>query len=313
MREVLKTNDPILLSFAQALLKDAGIEAVIFDTHASIMDGSSGFLPRRLMVTDDDIAEAQRVLKEAGTDCGPAVSAFTEDRFLGGRISVRQRTDGFRSGLDAVMLAAAIPADDGGEVLELGAGAGVASLCLAARVPAYAIMGVEIDAGLADLANENALTNAMAQRVRFTANDVFALPAELKREFAHSFSNPPFHGGEGAVPPDTGRQRALHDGGRLADWLETGIRRVVSGGTFTTIIRADRLGEALAVLPSTGVIVFPLWPRTDAPAKRVILQLRKGSRAALAVLPGLVLHEDDGEYTKAADAVLRRSASLALR
>ena len=65
MREVLKTNDPVLLNFAQALLKDAGIEAVIFDTHASIMDGSSGFLPRRLMVSDDDITQAQRVLKEA--------------------------------------------------------------------------------------------------------------------------------------------------------------------------------------------------------------------------------------------------------
>jgi hypothetical protein len=65
MREVLKTNDPILLNFAQAVLKDAGIEAVIFDTHASIMDGSSGFLPRRLMVGDDDITQAQRVLKEA--------------------------------------------------------------------------------------------------------------------------------------------------------------------------------------------------------------------------------------------------------
>ena len=65
MREVLKTNDPVLLNFAQALLKDAGIEAVIFDTHMSIMDGSAGFMPRRLMVVDDDIAEAQRVLQEA--------------------------------------------------------------------------------------------------------------------------------------------------------------------------------------------------------------------------------------------------------
>ena len=65
MREVLKTNDPILLNFAQALLADAGIEAVIFDSHMSIMDGSMGFMPRRLMVSDDDLAEAQRVMKEA--------------------------------------------------------------------------------------------------------------------------------------------------------------------------------------------------------------------------------------------------------
>jgi len=65
MRAVLKTNDPILLNFVQALLKDAGIEAVVFDTHMSIMDGSMGFMPRRLMVADDDAAEAERVLKDA--------------------------------------------------------------------------------------------------------------------------------------------------------------------------------------------------------------------------------------------------------
>jgi hypothetical protein len=65
MREVLKTNDPILLNFAQALLADAGIEAVVFDSHMSIMDGSMGFMPRRLMVANDDLAEAQRVIKDA--------------------------------------------------------------------------------------------------------------------------------------------------------------------------------------------------------------------------------------------------------
>lgn len=65
MHEVLKTNDPVLLNFAQALLADAGIETVVFDGHMSIMDGSMGFMPRRLMVSNDDLAQARRVLKEA--------------------------------------------------------------------------------------------------------------------------------------------------------------------------------------------------------------------------------------------------------
>lgn len=65
MRDVLKTNDPVLLDFAQVLLADAGIEAVVFDTHMSIMDGSMGFMPRRLMVADEDHARAQKVLREA--------------------------------------------------------------------------------------------------------------------------------------------------------------------------------------------------------------------------------------------------------
>jgi hypothetical protein len=65
MRDVLKTNDAVLLDFARVLLADAGIDAVVFDDHMSIMDGSLGILPRRLMVADDDVPQAERILKEA--------------------------------------------------------------------------------------------------------------------------------------------------------------------------------------------------------------------------------------------------------
>jgi hypothetical protein len=65
MRDVLKTNNAVLLNFAEALLADAGIQAVVFDTHMSIMDGSLGVLPRRLMVTEEDFARAQTVLAGA--------------------------------------------------------------------------------------------------------------------------------------------------------------------------------------------------------------------------------------------------------
>jgi len=229
-----------------------------------------------------------------------------DDRFLGGRVLVRQLSEGFRSGLDAVMLAAAVPARAGDNVLELGAGAGVASLCLAARVDLCRITAVEIDAELAGLIRQNAQSNRAA--VEAVCADVFDLPSELKREFAHVFCNPPFH--EGEASPDAARDRALRDTGRLADWMETGVRRTVSGGTFTTIIRADRLGEALAALPATGIAVFPLWPRAGEQAKRVIVQATKGARAPLALLGGLVLHEADGRYTREADAVLRDGAAL---
>jgi len=105
---------------------------------------------------------------------------------------------------------------------------------------------------------------------------------------------------------------ALQDGGRLADWLALGLKRTASGGTFTAILRADRLAEALAALPERGVAVFPLWPRAGQPAKRVILQVRQGARTPLQVLAGLVLHAADGTYTAEADAVLRQGAGLEL-
>jgi len=68
MRDVLKTNDPVLLNFAEALLADAGIQAVVFDTHMSIMDGSLGVLPRRLMVSEEDYVRAKEVLADALPD-----------------------------------------------------------------------------------------------------------------------------------------------------------------------------------------------------------------------------------------------------
>ena len=234
------------------------------------------------------------------------------DKFLGGRVTVKQPLTGFRAGLDAVMLAASVPALSNDEVLELGAGSGTASLCLAARVPDVSIVGVEIDPALASLANKNAAENNCEARMRFHQADVFTLPPELKRDFSHVFCNPPFHDELGEVSPEPSRDRALRDMGRFGDWIETGMKRTISGGTFTAIIRADRLAETLAHMPERGVTIFPLWPRAGEPAKRVILQARKGSRAAPVLSPGLVLHDADGTYTAEADAVLRDGASLAL-
>lgn len=297
MREVLKTNNPVLLNFAQVLLADAGIDAQVFDTHASVIDGSLGILPRRVMVPDAQQARAETILRDGLA----AEAARDEDRFLGGRVVAQQPETGFRSGLDAVMLAAAVDAHTGDTVLELGSGAGVASLCLAARVEGCEITGVEIDAVLTDMANANAHMNAT--NARFICADVFALPAELKRDFAHVFCNPPFHG-DGESSSDASRARALQDGGTLGGWLALGLKRTVSNGTFTTIIRADRLGEALAALPSAGLSLFPLWPKADVEAKRLILSVAKDSRAPLRILPGLVLHESNGAWTPEADEVL---------
>lgn len=65
MKELLRTNNFVYLSYAQAVLQDAGIESLVFDSHMSVMEGSLGVLPRRLMVADFDLARAKRLLDEA--------------------------------------------------------------------------------------------------------------------------------------------------------------------------------------------------------------------------------------------------------
>jgi hypothetical protein len=66
MIELLRITDPVRLSWLVALLADAGIEAIVLDTHTSILEGSIGAIPRRLMVDGDDADQAIRVLREAG-------------------------------------------------------------------------------------------------------------------------------------------------------------------------------------------------------------------------------------------------------
>ena len=71
MIELLRTNDPVLVSFAQALLRDAGLRFDVLDVHMSVVEGSLGILPRRLAVHEDDAAAARTLLVDAGIDVPP--------------------------------------------------------------------------------------------------------------------------------------------------------------------------------------------------------------------------------------------------
>ena len=66
MIEILRTNDPVTISFVEALLRDAGIHHMVADANMSVMEGSLGILPRRVLVPDDEAAQARRILGDAG-------------------------------------------------------------------------------------------------------------------------------------------------------------------------------------------------------------------------------------------------------
>jgi hypothetical protein len=66
MKEILRTTDAVLLSFTQHVLAEAGVEAIVLDSHMSIMEGSLGVLPRRLMVAEEDFPRARAALAAAG-------------------------------------------------------------------------------------------------------------------------------------------------------------------------------------------------------------------------------------------------------
>ncbi len=233
---------------------------------------------------------------------------LSEDAILGGRVKLLQPRDGFRAALDPVLLAAFIPARRGEAVLELGCGSGAAFLCLNARVPGLIITAVDREPELVDLALRNAGLNLLPAEI----HQADARDLRLLAPVHHVFANPPYWSG-GTPSPVPERRLAAHEDAPLAEWVRAMARPLRPKGTLSLVLPAARFAEAAAALREFGcgaIRLLPLWPRAGVPAKRILIQGKRGALGPDEVLPGLVLHEADGRYTPAAEAVLRDAAAL---
>ena len=352
MRDLLRTNDPVLVSFVEALLRDAGIECHVADANMSILEGSIGVFPRRILVAEGTLGEARQLLADAGLEAhlyddgtsaaarsGPVDGAegkaeilgalsettpppdVTDDAILGGRLAIQQPRTGFRVGVDAVLLAAAAPGESDRplRVLDAGAGVGVAGLCFARRVPTATVTLLERFPELAALARHNASRNDLADRVSVVEADLLDTPARLEAQglqsnaFDLALANPPWmEEGRGRRSQDAIKAGAnAMPESDLDGWLRFLARVVAPGGTLVMVHRADALDRVLAALQGRfgGAEILPLHPRAGQPANRIIVRTTKGSRAPLAVLAGLVLHDDRG-FRAPIDAILRTGAAL---
>jgi len=243
---------------------------------------------------------------------------LTRDGFLGGQCQLLQPKTGYRAATDPVFLAASVPAKPVQSVLELGCGAGAALYCLASRVSGLTLVGVERQAAYSDLARRNARENAVEAQI-YTA-DLCDLPVELTAQsFDHVIANPPYlTAGAGTRASDAGREQAFREETPLADWMDTAIRRLKPGGILSVVHLAERVPSLLSCLDARvgAIAVKPIAARSDRPARRVILQARKGAKGPFALHAPLIVHqgdthEQDGEnFTDAARAILRDGQAL---
>lgn len=237
----------------------------------------------------------------------------TEGSLLDGRVRYTQPADGYRTGIEPVLLAASVPAQSGQLVLEAGTGAGAGLLCLAARVPGVCGLGVEIDPAMADLAERNFVANGF-DRLAIVAADI----ADWRdaRMFDHAFSNPPWHDPVDTLSPIARRRLATHSGTvTIESWI-TAVRLALRpGGSLTLVVPASQLLRAAMGLQTAKfgqLTLFPLWPKPGRDAKLALIRGYAARQGADRVSPGLVLHNADGRFSDDAQSLLRGGTALTL-
>jgi tRNA1(Val) A37 N6-methylase TrmN6 len=231
---------------------------------------------------------------------------------LGGLVHYSQAVDGYRTGIEPVLLAASVPARPGDRVVEGGTGAGAGLMCLAARVPGIAGTGIELNEGTAALARQNVAANGFAD-LSILIGDVEGWRPEST--YDHALANPPWHDAGGTAPANAARALAKRARpGLLSVWAASLANGLRPRGTLSLILPARCLAEGMAAFGAAQcreITVIPLWPRQGVAAKLVILRGVRLGAGPCAVHPGLVLHEADGAYTEAASAILRCTAAFA--
>lgn len=217
----------------------------------------------------------------------------TVDDFLSGRVQIVQPAKGFRAGTDSVLLAAALPSNLKGEVLEIGCGAGGALLPAAWRLPEGRFTGLERDLPMAALAVEGVAINNLEPRIRIVEGDAGAMPTEWENRFDLVFSNPPFFEAGSIQTPGEGKSEAYLESLSLKDWLSAMLFATRPKGTIVLIHRAAELARILSVLERRAgeITVLPVRSFPGEEAKRVIVRARKGLRpGAMRLLAGIDLY-----------------------
>ncbi len=237
-----------------------------------------------------------------------------ESGLLDGRVRLRQPRDGYRAGMDAALLAAAVAAPPGQTVLEAGCGVGAVLCQIGALRPGVRLLGVEREAPHADLARANLALNGLDAEV-LTADVADGFRALDRPRADWAISNPPFFDDPGALrTPAPGKRAAWMADDGLKAWTDFLLAGVRDGGAILMIHRADRLADLLALLgeKAGSFRILPIHPYADRPAKRVVVKALRLGKAPLALLPPLILHDGPERHSSRADAILRGREALDL-
>ncbi len=229
---------------------------------------------------------------------------YTEDALFDGRIRCLQHRMGYRFSLDAVLLGNFIQPRPGDRILDLGCGCGIVSLILAYRWPSVSITGLEIQPGLAALANKNVALNNWQERIEIVQGDLREIGKYIEPgSFDWVVSNPPYRkSGTGRVNPGGEQALARHEqAADLASVIKAANWAVRKRGRGGFIYPASRGAAVISELKNAGLEpkkMLSIFSYPGSAANLLIIEAVKQGGEELTILPPFYVYQErDGEYS----------------
>jgi len=211
----------------------------------------------------------------------------------------------FCFGTDAVLLADFVKASYKEDVIDLGTGNGIIPVLLAARGKGARITGLEITAESAELARRNVIFNNLQEKVFIDDGDILTAGARYGPAFTVACANPPYNEAESGVTGKLSGER--HE---LLCTLTGLIRNAAAllkfGGRFYMVHKPQRLPDIFCSMRAHGLEAKTLRlvaAREGKPPSLALIGAVRGGKSGLTVMPHLVLHDSDGNYTAEADGI----------
>lgn len=226
----------------------------------------------------------------------------TLDTLCGGEVRILQRRAGYRFTLDPVLLTHFAVFEGGahrGRVIDLGTGSGIIPLILARRLGQREVTGLELQPRLFSLAERNIYLNRVEREVTLVRGDLRRVEELFPAgSFSHVVCNPPYRPrAAGRSSPRMEKALARHElMCELSDVVRAAEYLLPPRGGLCMVYPAARFAELTSELRAFRLeprTVRMVHPRSNRPAKLVLMHAVKGGRALMTVLPQLVLHASD--------------------
>jgi tRNA1Val (adenine37-N6)-methyltransferase len=245
----------------------------------------------------------------AREDASQAAENETTEEIAGLRLS--QPQEGYRFGIDPLLLTSFVQPRLRERVLDLGAGCGIIALLLARRWTTLKLWGIELQAELALQAERNVRGNGLDGRCTILHGDAREFRSLFKEGyFQRVVSNPPFRTPQsGRLSSQPGRALARQELALTLDDLASAAAFLLGhGGIFDFIHLPERLPEIFQVLSQKGLepkILRLIHSFPDSAPEMALISARRGGRRGLKVLPPLAIFLSPGNYTPEVGGILR--------